>query len=162
MTFPRRMRTSFWTGAILLGAAVAGRAADPPADLVVLGGKVLTVDDRFTTAAAVAIRDGVFVLVGTDDQARKLVGESTRVIDARGRTVVPGLIESHVHATGVARVEAQQPFVQLGSIEETRRWVRERAASAPAGAWIQLPRADLTRIKERRLPTRSELDVVDR
>ena len=55
---------------VLLGAAMPARGAERPADLVVLGGKVLTVDARFSTASAVAIRDGVFVLVGSDAEAR--------------------------------------------------------------------------------------------
>jgi predicted amidohydrolase YtcJ len=148
----------FFMGLVLEAAAVA-RGADPPADLVVLGGKVLTVDARFSTASAVAIRDGVFVAVGSDAEARALVGAKTRVIDARGKPVVPGLIESHVHATGVARAEAQRPFVQLGSIAEIQQWVRKKVETTPAGEWIQLPRADLTRLRERRLPTRAELDA---
>src|SRR5262249_25791171 len=110
-------------------------------------------------AEAVAIRDGLFVLVGPNAEVRKLVGDKTRVIDAQGKTVVPGLIESHVHATGVARAEAVQPFVQLGSIAEIQEWVRQKAAATTDGTWIQLPRADLTRIRERRLPTREELDA---
>lgn len=134
-------------------------AADPPADLVVVNGKVLTVDARFSTAEAVAIRDGLIVFVGSSADARKLAGEKTRTLDARGKSVIPGLIESHVHATGAARAEAQQPFVQLGSIAEIQDWVRRRAAAARPGEWIQLPRADLTRIRERRLPTRAELDA---
>jgi predicted amidohydrolase YtcJ len=146
---------------VLAALTTSARGDERPADLVVLNGKVLTVDARFATASAVAIRDGVFVLVGSDSEARALVGEKTRVIDARGKTVVPGLIESHVHATGVARYEAQaqQPFVQLGSIAEIQEWVRKRVATTPAGQWIQLPRADLTRLRERRLPTRAELDA---
>jgi len=144
---------------VLLGAAMPARGAEPPADLVVLGGKVLTVDARFSTASAVAIRDGVFVRVGSDAEARMLVGEKTRVIDVHGKTVVPGLIESHVHATGVARAEAQQPFVQLGSIAEIQHWVRKKAETTPAAQWIQIPRIDLTRLRERRLPTRAELDA---
>src|SRR5262249_28435922 len=103
---------------VLAAAAVPALGAEPPADLVVLSGKILTVDARFSTASAAAIRNGVFVLVGTDAEARTLVGEKTRVLDVRGKTVVPGLIESHVHATGVARAGAVQPFVQLGSIAE--------------------------------------------
>ena len=83
----------------------------------------------------------------------------TRVIDVHGKTVVPGLIESHVHATGVARAEAQQPFVQLGSIAEIQQWVRKKAETTPAAQWIQIPRIDLTRLRERRLPTRAELDA---
>jgi predicted amidohydrolase YtcJ len=146
-------------GVLILAAALPIRGAEPPADLVVLNGKVLTVDARFTTAEAVAIREGLFVLVGSNAEARKLVGDKTRVLDAGGNTVVPGLIESHVHATGVARAEAVQPFVQLGSIAEIQQWVRQKAEAIPAGEWIQIPRVDLTRLRERRLPTRAELDA---
>lgn len=66
-----------------------------------------TVDAKFTTAEAVAIRDGVFVKVGTDAEIKPLIGDKTRVIDARGKTVIPGLIESHVHAIGVGRGEVR-------------------------------------------------------
>jgi hypothetical protein len=151
-------RTCFVLAAVLVAATMAG-AAEPPADLVVLNGKVLTVDAQFATAEAVAIRDGVFVLVGSTADARKLVGDKTRVLDAQGKTVVPGLIESHVHATGAARGEAVQPFTQLGSIAEIQQWLRQRAAAVPEGQWIQLPRVDVTRIRERRFPTRAELDA---
>jgi predicted amidohydrolase YtcJ len=155
--------------AALLGAAVTmtmtmtmttqGAAAERPAELVVVNGKVLTVDARFSTAQALAIRDGVFVAVGDNASIKTWVGDGTRVIDAQGRTVIPGLIESHVHATGVARGEAQQPFVQLGSIAEIQDWVRKQAETTPREEWIRLPRADLTRLRERRLPTRAELDA---
>lgn len=130
-----------------------------PADLVVRNGKILTMDAKSSTAQAVAIRDGVFVLVGTDADVQKLIGDKTRVLDARGRTVVPGLIESHVHAVGAARGEVLQPFVQLGSIEEIKEWVSRQAGDKPAGTWIQTPRVDITRIRERRLPTRADLDA---
>ena len=108
---------------------------------------------------AVAIRNGVFAAVGTNDDVKKLIGAKTRVIDARGKTVVPGLIETHVHATGAASGEAAQPFVQLHSIGEIQDWVRARAKEAPAGGWIQLPRVDVTRIREGRIPTRADLDA---
>src|ERR1043166_7656310 len=80
---------------IVLGFGLSATAAAGPADLVVLNAKVLTVDGRFSRAEAVAIRDGVFVLVGTNADARKLVGQQTEVLDAQGLTVIPGLIETH-------------------------------------------------------------------
>jgi predicted amidohydrolase YtcJ len=81
--------------------------------LVVVNAKVLTVDPNNTQAEAVAIRGNTFAAVGTTAAIRKMAGPETRVIDAGGRTVVPGFIESHVHATGAARGEVSQAFVQL-------------------------------------------------
>jgi predicted amidohydrolase YtcJ len=133
-------------------------AAEEPADLVVVNAKVLTVDPDFSQASAAAIRDGVFVAVGDDEAVRPLIGGDTQVIDAKGKTVIPGLIETHVHATGAARGEVRYPFVQLGSIAEIQDWLRQRTGETAPGEWIRLPRVDVTRIRERRMPTRAELD----
>jgi predicted amidohydrolase YtcJ len=145
------------TALVLLVSAAPAYSAD--ADLVVLDGKVLTVDADFRVAEAVAIRDGRFVLVGTNEQARALVGTATRVIDAGGRTVVPGLIDSHVHALGVAEAEARGAFRDLRTIAEIQAWIGEKAAGRPDGGWIWTPRVFPTRLSERRLPTRAELDA---
>jgi predicted amidohydrolase YtcJ len=145
--------------AALLLCASAAFAAEAPADLVVLNGKVLTVDARFRVAEAAAIRDGVFVRVGTNEEVRALAGEKTRVIDAGGRTVVPGLVDSHVHALGVAESEARGAFRDLRSIAEIQAWLRERTAALPEGQWAWSPRVFPTRLLERRLPTREELDA---
>ena len=156
MHLSRLLPVSLATAAV---AAATALAAEPPADLVVVNGKVLTVDANFSRASAVAIKDGKFVAVGSDADMRKRVGPQTRTIDAQGRTVVPGLIESHVHATGAARGEARQEFKQLHSIAEIQDWVRKKVQASPPGAWIQLPRVDVTRIKERRIPNRADLDA---
>ena len=63
-------------------------------NLVLVNGKVLTVDQQFTVAEAVAIRDGKILAVGTNNQIRRLVGPTTRVVDAGGNSVVPGFIDS--------------------------------------------------------------------
>ncbi len=142
-----------------LSLATVLSAADAPADLIVLNGQVLTMDARSSRVSAVAIKDGVFVAVGSDAEIRQLAGPQTRTFDAQQRSVVPGLIESHVHATGAARGEARQEFKQLHSIPEIQAWVRQRVQASPAGAWIQLPRVDVTRIRERRIPSRADLDA---
>jgi len=142
----------------LLTVAAAPTGQQPPVDLIVINAKVLTVDAKNTQAEAVAIRGNTFAAVGTTAAIRKLAGPNTRVIDAGGRTVVPGFIESHVHATGVARGEVSQPFIQLNSIQEIRDWVGARAKEAGPGGWVQLPRIDVTRIKEGRLPNKADLD----
>ena len=142
----------------LLTVAAAPTGQQPPVDLIVINAKVLTVDAKNTQAEAVAIRGNTFAAVGTTAAIRKLAGPNTPVIDAGGRTVVPGFIESHVHATGVARGEVSQPFIQLNSIQEIRDWVGARAKEAGPGGWVQLPRIDVTRIKEGRLPNKADLD----
>jgi predicted amidohydrolase YtcJ len=142
----------------LLGAAPAPTGQQAPVDLVVVNAKVLTVDPKNSQAEAVAIRGNTFAAVGTTAAIRKMAGPQTRVIDAGGRTVVPGFIESHVHATGAARGEVSQTFVQLHSIQEIKDWVRARAKDAGPGGWVQLPRVDVTRIREGRLPNKGDLD----
>jgi predicted amidohydrolase YtcJ len=126
------------------------------ADLVVVNAKLLTVDAAFSIAEAAAIRDGLFVEVGSDAAVRPWIGSKTVVLDARGKSAVPGLIDSHVHATEVAVL----PFEPFSSVEEIVTWVRSKAASTPEGEWIRIPRAYPTRLKERRLPTPQELDAV--
>jgi len=129
-----------------------------PADLVVLNAKVLTVDEQFHEAQALAVRDGRFMAVGSTSEMRAHIGGATRVIDGRGRAVIPGLIDSHVHALGVAAAEASQPFQNLRSIGELQDWIRAKAARVPLGTWIWTPRVYPTRLRERRFPTRQELD----
>lgn len=150
--------------AVFLGGCAGGPVGSSsddgaPADLVVRNAKVLTVDSEFSEAEAVAIRDSVFVAVGSNEDIEGYVGESTRVIDAEGRTVIPGLIESHSHATSVVRREyaTPHPYEQLESIGDIQRWVREQAEQTPEGDWILIPRTDVTHIREGRIPTPEEL-----
>ena len=155
------MQNRVWISCAVIGllcAAAVPMGQQAPVDLVVVNAKVLTVDPNNTQAEAVAIRGNTFAAVGTTADIRKMAGPQTRVIDAGGRTVVPGFIESHVHATGAARGEVSQTFVQLNSIQEIRDWVRARAREAGPGGWVQLPRVDVTRIREGRLPNKADLD----
>src|SRR5688572_23369059 len=155
------MNNRLWTSCAVIGllsAAPALTGQPAPVDLVVVNAKVLTVDAQNTQAEAVAIRGNTFAAVGTTAAIRKMAGPETRVIDAGGRTVVPGFIESHVHATGAARGEVSQVFTQLHSIQEIRDWVRARAGEAGPGGWVRVPRVDVTRIREGRLPNKADLD----
>ena len=96
--------------------------------------------------------------LGTSDDIKRYIGSSTQVIDAQGQLVIPGFIESHVHATGAARGEVTQPFIQLNSIGEIKDWVRASAREVGPGGWVQLPRVDVTRIREGRLPNQADLN----
>src|SRR5262245_52234642 len=72
------------------------------AEIILVNGKVLTVDPQFSVREALAVRDGKIAAVGTSAEVRKLAGKDTRVIDLQGRTVIPGLIDSHLHAIRAA------------------------------------------------------------
>lgn len=141
-------------------ACGAARASAPePADFVLTGGRVVTLDSRGTVATAVAIRDGRLVHVGDEAAAVALIGPRTVHERAGGRTVIPGLVETHVHPTLAARAEVVQPFIQLRSICEIQDWIRAQAAKTAVDEWIVLPRVDVTRIREGRLPNRADLDA---
>src|SRR6516225_11611930 len=78
-------------------AAAMVRAQQPAPDLVLLNGKIVTVDDRFAIAQAVAVRGDRIAAAGTTEEITHLAGPGTRRIDLRGRTVIPGLIDNHMH-----------------------------------------------------------------
>jgi predicted amidohydrolase YtcJ len=134
-------------------------AADP-ADLIIRHANVVTLDAKSSRAEALAIRDGRIVAVGTDADVLKHQGPKTRVIDANGRTALPGLSDSHVHPNGVALSEAGDPLPLLRSLDEVKAFIRKKAETTPGGTWIVIRYAFPTRLKEARFPTRAELDEV--
>jgi hypothetical protein len=134
-------------------------AAADPADLVLVGGKIVTHDSQQRVVSALAVRSGKVVAVGPDRDIEPLVGDKTEVIRLDGRCVLPGFIESHCHAVGVARGALDQTYAELSSIAELQEWIRNAARAVPAGQWIEVPRNEITRFKERRFPTPTELDA---
>src|ERR1700688_971824 len=81
----------------ITGATSILRAQQPAPDLILSNGKIITVDERFTIAQAVAIRGDRIVAVGTNQDIARLAGPATRRMDLRGRTLTPGLIDNHMH-----------------------------------------------------------------
>jgi predicted amidohydrolase YtcJ len=140
----------------LLGVCAFG--AD--ADLILHGGKIITADSRFSIAQAVAIRDGKITSVGSSgDVLKRERGASTRVVDLQGRTVLPGLIDAHVHALEAGLSEYRRKLPAFDSITTIQAYIRERAKVTPKGEWIVVPRTLPPRLKEMRMPTRQDLDV---
>ena len=133
------------------------RAAD--ADLILHNGKIVTVDSKFSIAQAVALKGGKITAVGTDAAVMAERGAGTRVIDLHGRTVLPGLFDSHVHALSAGLSEFRAPLPPLDSFAAVQDYIRARAKITPKGAWIVVPRTFPTRLEELRMPTRVDLDV---
>ncbi len=107
-----------------------------PADLVILNGKIVTVDSRSRVVRAVAVRGGRIVAVG---DVRRYRGRGTRVIDLKGRTMLPGFIDAHSHVGGMAEVEAHTVDIQVPPLKDGAEVIarlKEKAAHLPPGAWL--------------------------
>src|ERR1019366_3055396 len=129
-----------------------------PADLVIHHARVLTVDAKFSITEAIAIKGDRILAVGDDEDIFKLVGPQTKVIDAKGRNVLPGLYDSHTHPLGAALSELDEELPYLTSLEDAFTYIRKKAEKLPEGDWIVLRYAFPTRFKEARFPTIAELD----
>ncbi len=132
------------------------------ADLVLRNGKVVTVDKEESIREAVAVKFGRIVAVGSDEDVDALKGEETTVIDLGGRTVIPGLIDSHAHITsvGARRVMNVDLSEEAGvrSIADIQARLRERAQATPEGEWVTGFKEDDSKLAEKRHPTRWDLD----
>lgn len=128
------------------------------ADLIVHNAKVVTVDAKFRLAEAVACKGDRILAVGDNKTILRHQGPKTLVIDAKGRTVLPGLYDSHTHPTGAAVSELSETLPNFRSLQEVFAYIRQKAAELPKGEWIVMRYSFPTRLKEGRFPTRAELD----
>ncbi len=147
--------------AALLVAALAGAPAAQPGaapDLVLVNGHVVTVDRAFSLAEAVAVTGDRITAVGTSARIRGLAGTATTVVDLRGRTLIPGLMDNHLHSAGGG------PGVDLSrarSLGDVYAAVAARVRQAPAGG-VVVSNSDWheAQLREKRLPLRDDLDAV--
>jgi len=154
-----------WIG-VALGLALAGqgaaqaapRATRPadlvPADLVIVNGKIITVDAKGSISRGVAIRSGRIVALGDVSRYR---GPRTQVIDLKGRAMLPGFIDAHSHVGGMAEVEAHTIDIQVPPLKDGAAVIarlKEAAARMPEGAWL-IGNGTYNQI----MPTREALDA---
>lgn len=157
-------RVATWRSALLLlvllatGGAVA--LQERPADLVVLDANVVTVDAKRPRASAFAVRDGVFIAVGDDEEISALRGENTRVVDAAGRTVIPGLNDSHAHLIRGGRFyNLELRWDGVDSLRRGLAMIREQARRTPEGQWVRVIGGwSPYQFEEKRMPTIRELN----
>ena len=125
------------TGVMALLLVAVPYAQQPVADVILSNGKIITVDERFTIAQAVAVRGERILAVGTNQEIARLAGPSTRRIDLRGRAVVPGLIDNHAHFMEEGVLWTDE--LRLDGIETRKQAIemmRAKAASIPADRWV--------------------------
>ena len=116
---------------------VGGAGQPPAADVILSNGKIITVDDRFTIAQAVAVRGDRIVAVGTNQEIARLAGPATRRIDLRGRAVTPGIIDNHMHLLRYGTTwQYEVRWDGIGTRKEALEKLRARAERTRPGEWI--------------------------
>jgi predicted amidohydrolase YtcJ len=135
-------------------------AQQPPADLIVTHARIYTVDDSHPFASALAVRGGRVVFVGSEREALVLRGASTRMIDAGGQTVIPGMIDAHAHLFGLGTFLRDIDLTDTRSYEAIVARVAARVKDAPAGGWVIGRGWDQNKWGDTRFPTHEALSRV--
>jgi predicted amidohydrolase YtcJ len=147
---------------MLVAMQCAGTAAEPeqPADLIVTNAKVHTVDAQRPEATAFAVKDGKFAAVGTDADMEARRGDKTRTIDAQGRTIIPGLNDSHAHAVRGGRFyNLELRWDGVDSLVRGLDMIRQQAKRTPRGQWVRVIGGwSPYQFEEKRMPTIKELN----
>ena len=151
------MRRALLALFLLCPAAVAAAAAQQPPELILLNARIYTADSTRPTAQALAVRDGRFTLVGTNAEIEAVAGPATERLEVGGATVIPGMIDAHVHLLSLGRFLRTVDLTGTTSYEEVISRVRDRAAELPTGAWIRGRGWDQNDWPEREFPTHEAL-----
>ncbi len=140
-----------------LGITAPARSEEP-ADLVIVNAKLVTLDRQSRVVSAMAIRKDRIVAVGDNDAMKPFLAPETLKLDALGKCVIPGLIDSHVHPSGAALYEFDHPIPEMDTIADVLKHIADRAEQLEDGEWILLSQIFITRLRDQRYPTRKELD----
>ncbi len=140
---------------------MSASSAETMADLVLTGGRIATLDPARPSASALAIRGGAFVAVGSDADVQRHVGPSTRVVKLGGRTVIPGLVDSHIHTIrGGLNYNMELRWDGVPSLADALRLLREQAQRTPAPQWVRVVGGWTEfQFAERRMPTLAEINA---
>src|SRR2546425_159647 len=130
------------------------------ADVIIMNGRIATQDERRSFASAAAIKDGRFIAVGSDKDVMAHHGEKTQVIDVQGRTMIPGLNDSHMHPIrGGLNYNMELRWDGVPSLADALRMLKEQAARTPAPQWVRVVGGWTEfQFAEGRMPTLDEIN----
>ena len=169
--FSEHTRRTFFKSAAAAGLAYAigghqmsaqtAAGQHPEADMILMNGRLATQDERRSFASAVAIKDGRFLAVGTEQEVLRHRGDGTTVIDMGGRTAIPGLNDSHTHPIrGGLNYNMELRWDGVPSLADALRMLREQAQRTPPPQWVRVVGGWTEfQFAERRLPTLDEINA---
>lgn len=133
------MRKHLATISLAAALGASGAASAQTADAVLVNGNVVTLDGKSSVVQGIAIRDGKVLATGSNEEVRKLAGPNTRVVDAGGRTVVPGLVDSHIHAIRAGLTySVEASWIGVPSLAKGLELIREAARGSKPDQWIKV------------------------
>jgi predicted amidohydrolase YtcJ len=159
-TIAASLALSVVSGAVGIAQTVTTPGAAPGADLIILNATIATLNEKQPAASALAIKEGKFIAVGEETDVRKLQGPGTKTIDAGGRTIIPGLNDSHLHAVRGGRFyNLELRWDGVKSLKRALEMIREQAARTPKGQWVRVIGGwSPYQFEEKRMPTVAELN----
>jgi predicted amidohydrolase YtcJ len=153
-----KARISFVCVVALLGGSIFQMRAAEDVDLLLANGNIYTVNEKMPHAEAIAVKKDRIVFVGSNEEAKKL--HATTTVDLQGKTVVPGLTDSHCHIFGIGERELTLNLEGTHTLQDFLAKVQERVAKTERGKWITGRGWIETFWKPPRFPTRQELDKI--
>jgi predicted amidohydrolase YtcJ len=143
-----------------LGGTLAAHDEGPVADVILISGRIATLEERRPTASAVAIKEGRFLAVGDDKEVLAHRGDKTQVIDLEKRTVIPGLNDSHLHLIrGGLNYNLELRWDGVPSLADALRMLKEQARRTPPPQWVRVVGGwSEFQFQERRMPTLDEIN----
>src|SRR5262245_34454774 len=130
------LRRALALGALAAPLSLAAQQAAPRADLIVTNARIYTVDDSRPRGSAMAVREGRVQFVGSEREALALKGAATRMLDAGGNTIIPGMIDSHAHLLNLGQSLRNVSLVGTNSYDEVVQRVSAKARTLATGQWL--------------------------
>lgn len=152
------------TPGILLSCSSSGTSTPTP-DTIYYNAKIVTLDQAGTIASAVAVKDGNFIAVGSNEQIKGMAGSATRLVDLGGKTVVPGFVDGHTHPMETAMMVASWVDCRYATTKSVAQalqniadWIKNKAVKPGDWVYAAASSASQNKYAEKRLPTKAELD----
>ena len=152
-----KFHLKYFVAALAVSASAEAQVARQAPDLIVVDAHIYTVDNARPVTSALAVRNGRIVFVGSDAEARAMANSHTRVLDAHGRTVIPGMVDAHAHLSGLASSLRNVQLAGSKTYDEVIRRVVERARTTRKGEWVEGRGWDQNLWPEKQFPTHEAL-----